>query len=351
MPKWKIATFCLLLGSSVTLLALKLFLSGDSFRSSQEAKSALSGDTLVEAMYQVLFDYAIRVEWMSEKDGVKIVRLPTDLLPVEPYIELAATFQDLGGQLLRAESTPDGDKMLLEVGSQGTSYFQLTLVADNKIKRTAGSMAIVVEGFGDAFDSDVWNFLNLDQPITLCVMAGSKYTQRIAEAAFANKHELLIQMPSGSRNGDTGAEAFQLSAELDAAQIRTRVRWAIRSVPGAGGLSAVSENEKVAAVLMDELKRAGIYFFDSQASTEGSTNSVAREKRIPNAHNNLFLDEIQQTPYISEQLNSLAGLAAQRGSAVGMGHATEETFEVLQRQLSALEKKGFRFVGLSEVVK
>ncbi|MCG8605864.1 divergent polysaccharide deacetylase family protein, partial [bacterium] len=252
MPKWKIATFYLLLGSSITLLILKLFLgSADRFWSSGKAKRTLSEDTLVEAMYRVLFDYAIRVEWMSEKEDAKVVRLPADLLPIELYVELAATLQDLGGQLLRAESTPDGDRMLLEVGSQGMSYFQLTLVADKKIKRTAGSMAIVVEGFGGAFDSDVRDFLNLDQPITLCVMPGSKYAQRIAEEAFANDHELVVHLPSGSQNGRSD-DAFELSAEIDAAQIRNRIRQAIRGVPRAKGLSnhlgsVVSENEKMAA--------------------------------------------------------------------------------------------------------
>ncbi|MCG8604547.1 divergent polysaccharide deacetylase family protein, partial [bacterium] len=99
------------------------------------------------------------------------------------------------------------------------------------------------------------------------------------------------------------------------------------------------------------VKRARFYFFDTQIRSQRAANLVVRGKRIPSALNNLFLDEIQEMPYINERLNNLAGLAAQRGSAVGVGHATEETFEVLQRQLSVLEKQGFRFVGLSEIAK
>jgi polysaccharide deacetylase 2 family uncharacterized protein YibQ len=47
----------------------------------------------------------------------------------------------------------------------------------------------------------------------------------------------------------------------------------------------------------------------------------------------------------------LAEIASRKGFAIGIGHPKKVTLKVLQKELPKLEKKGYKFVNISEVVK
>ena len=54
---------------------------------------------------------------------------------------------------------------------------------------------------------------------------------------------------------------------------------------------------------------------------------------------------------IADKLFLLAYYAAQNGEATGTGHARKQTLEVLREILPRLEKRGFQFVRVSDVVR
>ena len=356
IASWKITTFWILFGLSLVLGVFKILHDpvGLPFFSKSEDSPA-SAEALVDTMYNVLFTYGIRVEWFSEKDDTKIVRIPRDLLLIEPYVELVGTFKDLGANLLRAESNPDGDRMLMEVGHASKSLFTVTLVKDERLKRTAGEIALVIDDFGNAFNSSIEDFLDLEQPITFSILPGLDYSRKTDEAATERQREVMVHMPMEPTNGGAGSDEFMLRTGMEAREIRRRIRKARAGVPHARGLnnhmgSRATVDEKLLAILMDEIKRAGFYFLDSHTASETRAFALARERRVTCAINDVFLDNIKEEPYIREKLHKLAELAATRGHAIGIGHPYEETLAVLQKELPKLEKKGFTFVGVSEVM-
>ncbi|MCM8780086.1 MAG: divergent polysaccharide deacetylase family protein, partial [Candidatus Omnitrophica bacterium] len=62
-------------------------------------------------------------------------------------------------------------------------------------------------------------------------------------------------------------------------------------------------------------------------------------------------DNESDPAYIRAQLQELKDLAQSRGWAIGIGHARKATLEVLKEEMPKLQKEGFKFVKISELVK
>lgn len=312
-------------------------------------------ETLRFSIYRVLFDLGVRTEWLEGTDYDKIVRVPGDLPVDVAYTEFVSTFESLGGTLRRAEINARGDRWLIEVGYGVESLFKVTLVGDPDIARVRGKIAIVIDDFGYSFNSRVRAFLDFEQGITISVMPGLEYSGKVAAIASEKGKDVLIHMPMEPESGDIPSDDFVLLNSMSAKDIRARVRAAIKALPQARGLnnhmgSSATVNEKLLKEVMTELKKSGLLFLDSKTSRSTVAHKVARKAKVPWALNDLFLDAILEEPFVRDQITNLADLAVREGSAIGIGHPGDVTLRVLQEELPRLEKKGFQFVGISELV-
>lgn len=321
-----------------------------------QGPSHSDAEALRFSLYRVLFDYGIRVDWISGDTRHKTVRIPKDLAPVSAYAALVNEIRRLGGEILIAEASPSGETMELEVGLDAAPLFRVTLVYDRGIQRTNGKIAVVIDDFGFFYDDLIKGFLNLEQRITFSILPDLANSRRIAEAAAGRRHDVLIHMPMEPERNDFKADGHMLLTNMSPDEIRMRVRQAISLIPYASGLnnhmgSRATAHEALLIPLMTELAAAGLCFLDSRTSPQSVAFEVARELKIPCARNDTFLDSIAEEPYIRQQLYYLADLAAQRGWSVGIGHPNERTLKVMREELPRLEKRGFMFVGLSDLVK
>jgi len=73
--------------------------------------------------------------------------------------------------------------------------------------------------------------------------------------------------------------------------------------------------------------------------------------RVPYAKRDIFLDNIEDTPYIKDQLNKLKAKARMYGYAIGIGHDRPVTLAVLKEAIPQLKKEGYKFVFVSELVR
>lgn len=308
------------------------------------------------AFYEVCFNHGIRVDWISGDRQNKMVRVPLDLPMVEFYSALAAHFRDSGGQLLKAETDPRGDKMTLAVGLDDQSLMQVTLRSDFSISRIAGRIAVVIDDFGYAYNSLIKDFLDLKYPVTYSIIPGLKYSTAIANAAAERNRDVMLHLPMEPKNGKIERDEFVLLTSMSEKEIRARVQRAVKAVPNIKGLnnhmgSLATEDEALLAIMMDEVKRSGLFFLDSRTDVNTRAFAWAQKSSVPAAINDVFLDAIPEEPFIRQQIHSAAEMAARNGSAVAIGHPQKITLRVLQEELPKLEKRGFRFVGVSEIVK
>ncbi|MFQ6114333.1 MAG: divergent polysaccharide deacetylase family protein [bacterium] len=326
------------------------------FSQANELSDLSQKEALKFSMYRVLFDFGVQVDWISGDSQSKIVRIPGDLPPVVPYAALVSKFRELGGDILKAESDPQGNKMVLQVGVEEAPLFQLTLIEDAKLERVGGKIAIVIDDFGYNSGSLVQGFLKLDQKITISVIPGLKNSQQVAKAADEHHREVMIHMPMEPKNGNFKNDEYILLTNMPPDEIRERVRSAIWSVPHARGLnnhmgSRATVNEPLLSTMIEELKKADLFFLDSRTNDETIAYLMAQRMKVPCGISNTFLDAIDEEPFIRQQLYSLAEIAARKGFAIGIGHPRKLTLNILQEELPKLEKKGFKFVNISEVVR
>ncbi len=359
LPHWKIRLFWSLSFLCLILASIKLLDQpepGLNFFSSSGMNDTSQKEALKFSVYHVLFDFGIRVDWITGDHHSKTVLVPADLPIVTPYTALVSRFDELGGDLIKAESNPRGDRLTLEVGLKGKSLFQVTLLRDPELRRFAGKIAIVIDDFGYSFSSLVKGFINLDQKITLSILPGLDYSKKIAQAGFEAKRDVILHLPMEAKNDEVGFDGLTLRSGLSEAEIRDRVRNAVKGLPHITGLnnhmgSLATADVKLLSVMMDEVKKAGLFFLDSHTNFETRAYSVAGKNGIPCAINDTFLDAIEEEPFIRGQVYLLAEIASRKGQAIGIGHPEKLTLKVLKEELPKLERRGFQFVSVSELVK
>jgi hypothetical protein len=94
----------------------------------------------------------------------------------------------------------------------------------------------------------------------------------------------------------------------------------------------------------------GLFFIDSRTSEESVAADMAREKGLPAAIRDIFLDHERKEATIERQLDNLLAAAKTNGSAIGIGHPYPETLTVLARRLPGLKKVGITLVKASVLV-
>ncbi len=62
------------------------------------------------------------------------------------------------------------------------------------------------------------------------------------------------------------------------------------------------------------------------------------------------MDNQDSFAYIKGQLMKLKDLAKKQGEAVGIGHDRKNTLLVLKEMLGQMEKEGYKFVFISQVI-
>ncbi len=360
----KIRLFWGLLATAVLLTLLRfgnIRAFGFDFTQRDERQSEIATDeesrkeALRFSMYKVLFDLGIRTEWLSGTEERKTVRIPSDL-PVEiPYAELASTFRELGGSLVSGRTSPNGDKKEMVVGYNDVPLFELTLLKDTNLARMSGKIAIVIDDFGYSFKARIQEFLDLPQPITISVLPGLEYSELVARTAREAGRDVLIHMPMQPEGNEFPRDSYMLMAGMKDQEIRTRLQKALKTVPNARGMnnhmgSLATSDEKLMKVVVAELKKTKLFFLDSKTSANSVACAVAKKAGLACASNDLFLDAFKEAPFIRSQINRLAELAARHGAAVGIGHPEQITLDALRAELPLLEKKGFQFVGVTELV-
>ncbi len=103
--------------------------------------------------------------------------------------------------------------------------------------------------------------------------------------------------------------------------------------------SRFTENKEKMVVVLEELKRRGLYFVDSRTSRSSVAFDLAKQMEIRAARRDIFLDNDLSEGALRLQMDRLLNLARNRGHAIGIGHPHRETLGFLTKlQLSLKEE-------------
>ena len=219
---------------------------------------------------------------------------------------------------------------------------------------TLPRVAIIIDDMG--YDRKLGEkFLDLDAVLTFSVLPQSPFRKRIAEAAKAKGHEIMLHLPMEPvEYPDVDPGPGTLLTTMSPDQLIDQLRRNIDAVPFVAGVnnhmgSRMTASSTQMRQIMSILKQSGLYFIDSRTTTESVSEPCARLLQVPFAQRDVFIDHGQEPGFIRRQMKLLVRIARERGQAVGIAHPYETTYEVFREMLPAVKEKVL-LVAASDIV-
>ena len=183
------------------------------------------------------------------------------------------------------------------------------------------------------------------------------YASRLDEQTAAAQdadHELLLHVPTEPMgHGDPGPGALLVNEPAN--EIRARLTKALDSFDGFDGINNHMGSKFTAyapgmEIVIDELKRRGLFFLDSRTSPKTVGESLAHDRGIPTIARDVFLDDNMSLGAVVGQLAVVEKVARRKGYAVAIGHPHENTLQALEAWIPEAEARGFTFVPIRSLL-
>ena len=222
-------------------------------------------------------------------------------------------------------------------------------------KTNGAKIAIVLDDFGYNINN-LKELFEINSPLTLSVLPNLPYSKRIAREIGKRNFELILHLPLEPHNKTENLEKGTIMVNMPPKEVDYLLAKAIESVPGLKGVSnhmgsKATEDRVLMREILNELQKRNLYFLDNLVTDKSVCGEVASEIGLPIAIRSVFLDNESDENYIRKQLLQTARLASKSGWAIGVGHDRPHTIKVLKDALPQLEREGFRFVYVSELIK
>jgi hypothetical protein len=190
----------------------------------------------------------------------------------------------------------------------------------------------------------------------VAVLPGLTHSAEVARRVTAAGLEVLLHLPLESTDDDRALGPNGVTTLMDDVQIRTTVRSALESVPGAVGInnhmgSRGSADRRVMRAVLGVARERGLFFVDSRTTVETVAESTAAEMGVPTAARTVFLDNENDEEAIRREVQRLISLARARGKAIAIGHAQRLAPRVVAQMLDEFDRQGVRIVPLSTLVR
>ena len=218
-----------------------------------------------------------------------------------------------------------------------------------------GTICLVIDDYGFIFNDMVRNFIELNSNFTVAIIPSSPYAKIISDYADSLNNEIIIHMPMESYELEKTNYEIELHEKLNADLVEQKIKRSFEEIPMAIGLnnhqgSRGTADSRVMTLLAKEIKNNKKFFIDSRTASNSIAESTMRKYGVPTNKRDVFLDNELDEEKIKIQLLKLAEKSEEKGIAIGIGHVKPQTLNVLSREIPELQKKGFRFEFVSNLV-
>lgn len=212
------------------------------------------------------------------------------------------------------------------------------------VKDQTPKIAIIIDDIG--YDKKIALALcNLNSNITFSVLPFAPFGKYISEQLNAKGAQLMIHLPMEPVeyphvNPGPGAILSGMPPDILLDQLRKNIKE-VPYIVGANnhmGSKLTSHSDQMNQIFTI-LKKENLFFVDSRTSPISQCKASARLFKLKFAQRDVFLDNFQNTTYITGQFNELIDLAKKHGSAIGIGHPYKATLQTLSRELPKLKNK------------
>lgn len=215
---------------------------------------------------------------------------------------------------------------------------------------TNPKVMIIIDDLGNS-KSDMSVF-SLPNEVTFSILPQTPFGEKIALKAWQEGHAVMLHMPMQARNGKYMGP-LGISTDMPPDVLTRTFRTALSSVPYAVGVnnhmgSAFTDQAQAMRIIMEEVKRQGLFFVDSRTSRHTQAQKMAQALGVPNTRRQIFLDHERTSTFMHQQFKQMTALAKQNGMVVVIAHPYPETLEFLAQYLPTLEKEGVVLASVAD---
>jgi polysaccharide deacetylase 2 family uncharacterized protein YibQ len=262
------------------------------------------------------------------------------------------------GKPISLRSVTGKDSLELDIKVQNRMTHQLTfLYAKPSLPKIAvrPKVAIVIDDLGGENQMSQ-EILHWNVPLTLSILPFTPYSKVLAQQAHQRGKEVILHLPMEPYGyPQTKPGEGVLLQEMEEEKLLRQLSRDLEAVPNIKGVSnhmgsRLMEDPGKVRIIMKELKRRGLFFLDSRTSPQTMGIQIAESIGVRATERNLFLDHSQDPEEIKRQLEKLAQLSLETGSAIGIGHPHPSTLKSLKEMIPRMKEKGIKIVPLSSLV-
>lgn len=216
-------------------------------------------------------------------------------------------------------------------------------------------VVIVMDDLGDHWETvEALRFIDDEHVITLAVLPGTAYAQRLAALAEREHREVIVHVPMEPLDEHEMNLSGYLRTDMDDAEIRAKLGRILDQFPNAVGInnhmgSRFTQDELAMQSALSVLKSRHRLFLDSRTHQASLGYRLARAMHVPSAARDVFLDDDTHAQAIAKQFDELRRIARQQGHAIAIGHPNRATLHQLREELPRLRRDGFDIVTLTQL--
>lgn len=344
----------------------RVFLFDIGFNGRFESVQENLGERIVQALERVGVERdGLKTEKVKSRDkSFQLTILRAEISPEASLIKVNSAVDKAvratGGRVRSCREGKSGRGITIEVGTRRAATHRCIIKKMRSGKRAdkrtepKAAIALIVDDFGYFNNKLVRDFLSLDVDLTISVIPGLRYSEKICSQAIEAGKEVLCHMPMEPESGaeDEGGIPWVLVSLLDK-EIKEEVGRALKTTPGAVGMnnhmgSRATADRRVMRAVLDVCRKRELFFIDSMVSSHSVISEVAKEVGVRSLESDLFLDNKGEDT--RENMKKLLSIAARRGTGIAIIHVKEESLEHMKWFINRALGEGVRFLKVSEMM-
>jgi polysaccharide deacetylase 2 family uncharacterized protein YibQ len=219
-----------------------------------------------------------------------------------------------------------------------------------------GKIALIIDDWGQS-TSNCRYLKEIPQPMAVSVLPGLRHTKDVVKCAALYHKLTMLHLPlEALHNNDLYPANYIIKTSMNPSLVSRIVDEDMNQMPSIEGVnnhmgSKGTADMPLMKIILKKIKKKGLFFVDSMTSRYTVCPQLAEEMGVPFGKRDVFLDNINTREEITKQIVALAQKARRRGYAIAIGHDRHLTMQVLKDTIPLLEKQGFEFVSIKELLK
>jgi polysaccharide deacetylase 2 family uncharacterized protein YibQ len=197
--------------------------------------------------------------------------------------------------------------------------------------------------------------IKLPKNVTLAFLPYAPKVREQVARAHDKGHEIMVHLPM-QPEGTIDPGPDYLGTDIAPEEIARRVQVNLNAFDGYVAVnnhmgSQFTQDRERLMILMAALRAKGVMFIDSKTAPKSIAEQVAREFGIPANHRDVFIDHVEDSNYVTQQLIKVEQISRKYGNAIAIGHPKDVTLNALERWLPGLKARGFDLVPVTQTIR